>query len=199
MKTIILLLAASALSLARDKPAIDGILFDSGGSGIPEVQTLAPTKGEAVAAMLAVPTKYAGGILEITGRGGGPNPKEWILQAWNTEDPGTVHKLTVRDDQLVSDSLSLNIFESERKAINIPLPDVRLDSGSTYRIAQAYALANGKSLGRVNYTLTVHAKRTPPVWTLDCFDARGGHIGKLEILATSGAVTASSGFKASPP
>lgn len=199
MKTIYVLLAAGSIGLAQDKPIVDGLLPDSGGSGIPEVQTLAPTKGEAVAAMLAVPPKYAGGILEITGSDGDPNPKEWILQAWNTEDPGTVHKLTVRDDQFVSDSLSVNIFEAERKEINIPLPGVRVDSGSVFRIARSYASANGKSLGHVNYVLTVHAKRTPPVWTLDCFDAGGSHIGKLEILATSGAVTASPGFKVSPP
>ena len=64
------------------------------------------------------------------GQGGDPNPREWILQAWNTEDPGTVHKLTVRDNQFVSDSLSVNIFEAVRKEINIPLAAVRVDSGS---------------------------------------------------------------------
>jgi len=199
VKTIFVFLAVSTFGWAQDKPVIDGMLPDSGGSGIPEVKTLAPTKGEAVAAMLAVPPKYAGGILEVTGQGGAPNPKEWILQAWNTEDPGTVHKLTVRDDQFVSDSLSVNVFEALRKEIHIPLPALKLDSGSAYRIAQSYASANGKTLSRVNYILTVHAKRTPPVWTLDCFDSGGAHIGKLEILATSGAVTASPGFKVSPP
>lgn len=195
----IIFLAAGALGFAQDTPVVDGLLPDTGGSGIPTVQTLAPTKGEAVAAMLAVPPKYVGGILEVTGQGGEPNPKEWIIQAWNTEDPGTIHKLTIRDDQFVSDSLSVNIYEAERKAINIPLQDVQVDSGSTYLIARSYASANGKTLGRVNYMLTSHAKRTPPVWTLDCFDAKSGHIGKLEILATSGAVTASPGFKVSPP
>jgi len=199
VKTIFILLAAGFIGLALGKPDADGMVSHAGDSGIPVVKILMPTRGEAVAAMMAVPPKYAGGILEITGQGGDPNPKEWILQAWNTEDPGTVHKLTVRDDQLVSDSLSLNIFEAERKEINIPLPAVKLDSGSAYRIARSYASANGKTLGRVNYMLTVHAKRTPPVWTLDCFDAKGAHIGKLEILATSGSVTASPGFKASPP
>ena len=199
MKTVFVLLAAGSIALADDKPIVDGTLPDSGGSGIPVVKILSPTKGEAVSAMLAVPPKYAGGILEITGQGADPNPKEWVLQAWNTEDPGTVHKLTVRDDQFVSDSLSVNIFEAIRKEINIPLAAVQVDSGSAYRIARSYASANGKSLGRVNYQLTVHAKRTPPVWTVDCFDSGGSHIGKLEILATSGAVTASPGFKVSPP
>ncbi len=195
----IIFLAAGALGFAQDKPVVDGLLPDTGGSGIPTVQTLPPTKGEAVAAMLAVPPKYVDGILEVTAQGGEPNPKEWIIQAWNTEDPGTIHRLTIRDDQFVSDSLSVNIYEAERKAINIPLQDVQVDSGSTYRIARSYASANGKTLGRVNYMLTSHAKRTPPVWTLDCFDEKGGHIGKLEILATSGAVAASPGFKATPP
>ncbi len=198
MKKIFFTLLLCPALLAQDKPVIDGLLPDSGGSGVPTVQTLAPTKGEAVAAMLAVPPKYADGILEVTGQNGAPNPEEWILQAWNTEDPGTVHKLTVRDDQFVSDVLSVNIYEAERKEINIPMPDIRLDSGDAYEIAQSYAAANGKTLGHVNYSLTTRARRTPPIWTLDCFDGKGSHIGKLEILATSGTVLASPGFKTSP-
>lgn len=194
----ILFLAAAASGLASAEPVIDGLLPDSGGSGIPTVQTPAPTKGEAIAAMLAIPPKYANGILEISGQGGDPNPTAWILQAWNTEDPGTVHKLTVKDDQFVSDTLSVNIYEAERKQINIPLTDVQVDSGGAYRIALAYAKANGKALSHVNYNLVVHAKRTPPVWTLDCFDAKGGRLGKLEILATTGAVQARPGFSESP-
>ncbi len=194
----IFLLAAGASGFAQDKPVIDGLLPDTGGSGIPTVQTPAPTKGEAIAAMLALPPKYLDGILEISGQGGNPNPQSWVMQAWNTEDPGTVHQLTVRDDQFMSDTLSVNIYEAERKQINIPLTDVQIDSGSAYRIAEAYARANGKELGHVNYNLVVHAKRTPPVWTLDCFDAKGGRIGKLEILATTGSVQASPGFRVSP-
>jgi len=58
------------------------------GSGVPVVRTLAPVAGGAVAAMLAVLPKYADGILEVIGKGGSPNPKEWVLQAWNTEDQG---------------------------------------------------------------------------------------------------------------
>lgn len=192
------LLAASSLGLAQDKPFIDGMLPDSGGSGIPEVKIPEAAKGGAIAAMLAVPPKYLGGILEITGNGGEPNPQEWVLQAWNTEDPGTVHKLTVREDQFVSDALSVNLFEAERREINIPLQDVRVDSAGAFRIADSYASANGKALGRVNFILTVRAKHTPPIWTLECFDAKGSALGKLEIEATSGAVTASAGFKVRP-
>ncbi len=200
MKKILLsLLLIGASCQAQDKPVIDGLLPASGGSGIPTVRTLAPTKGEAVAAMLAIPPKFADGILEVTGQEGAPNPKQWILQAWNTEDPGTVHKLTVVDDQFISDVLSVNIFEAERKEINVPMAGVQLDSGGAYRIAQKYASANGKPLGHVNYSLVVHAKHTPPVWTLDCFDAKGARLGKLEILATSGAVSASPGFTVTPP
>ena len=51
------LLAASSLGLAQDKPVIDGMLPDSGGSGIPEVKMPEAAKGGAVAAMLAVPPK----------------------------------------------------------------------------------------------------------------------------------------------
>jgi hypothetical protein len=159
---------------------------------------LAPVAGGAVAAMLAVPPKYADGILEVIGKGGSPNPKEWVLQAWNTEDPGTVHKLTVVGDQFVSDSLSVNLYEAERKEINIPMSAAGIDSGGVWDIARSYAAANGATLGQVDYLLTCHAKRTPPVWTAECRDAAGKTLGKLEILATTGAVRSSPGFKQAP-
>ncbi len=183
---------------AQDAPKIDRLLPDSGGSGVPVVRTLAPVAGGAVAAMLAVPPKYADGILEVTGRDGSPNPKEWTLQAWNTEDPGTVHKLTVVGDQFVSDALSVNIYEAERKEINIPMSAVGIDSGGVWEIARSYAAANGTTLGRVDFMLTCHAKKTPPVWTAECHDPAGKPLGKLEILATSGTVRNFSGFKNAP-
>lgn len=194
MKIPLILLASVSLLLADDLPPVDGLLPDTGGSGIPTVETIAPTKGEAMAAMLAVPYKFRDGILEVTGEGGSPNPAQWVLQAWNTEDPGTVHKLTVEGDQFISDVLSVNVFEATRKEINIPLPSVQIDSGSAFKIAKAAAAANGKSLGRVNYTLTIRAKRTPPIWLLECFDEAGKRIGRLEILATSGDVIGGEGF-----
>jgi len=190
--------AGLAVLCAQDAPKIDGLLPDSGGSGVPVVRTLAPVAGGAVAAMLAVPPKYADGILEVTGRGGSPNPKEWVLQAWNTEDPGTVHKLTVAGDQFLSDSLSVNIYAAERKEINIPMSAVGIDSGGVWEIARSYAAANGATLGQVDYLLTCHAKRTPPVWTAECRDAAGKTLGKLEILSTSGTVRNFSGFKKVP-
>jgi hypothetical protein len=177
---------------------VDGLLPDSGGSGVPTVQTLAPVAGGAVAAMLAVPEKYADSLLEISGSGGAPNPKEWVLLAWNAENPGSLRKLVVSGDQLVSDSASLSLYEAERKEVAIAMSSLGIDSGGVWNIAQAYASANHMTLGTLDYQLTAHARDVPPLWTVVCRDPSGKPLGKLVILASTGAVQKSSGFQNAP-
>lgn len=177
---------------------VDGLLPDSGGSGVPTVQTLAPVAGGAVAAMLAVPEKYAGSILEISGTGGAPNPKDWVLLAWNAENPGSLRKLVVSGDQLVSDTPSLSLTQAERKEVAIAMSSLGIDSGGVWKIAQAYAAANKLALGAVDYQLTSHANDVPPLWTAVCRDPSGKILGKLVILASTGAVEKSPGFKNAP-
>lgn len=178
--------------------AVDGLLPDTGGSGVPTVQTLAPVAGGAVAAMLAVPEKYAGSILEISGTGGAPNPKEWVLLAWNAENPGTLRKLVVSGDQLVSDTPSLSIYQAERKEVAIVLSSLGIDSGGVWKIAQAYASANKMTLGTIDFQLTGHANDVPPLWIAVCRDPSGKILGKLVILASTGGVQKSSGFPHAP-
>ncbi len=198
MKKLPVLLFFPVVIFAQDAPPVDGLLPDSGGSGIPTVEVLPSVPGGAVAAMAALPEKYAGSILEISGSGGNPNPAEWVVLAWNAENPGSLRKLVLSDGRIMDDSPSLSIYEAERKEVPLALSSLGIDSGGVWKIAQAYASANGAGLASLDYQLTTHAKDDPPLWTVTCHGDGGKPLGRLVINAGDGSVQSHSGFRNVP-
>lgn len=159
----------------------------------PTVQTSPPNW--AVAAMTAIDPKYIDGIVLVTGKGGTPEPREWIVVARDTNDLGVLHKITVADGQVIADVQSLNAYESFRQDVNIPVQQVQVDSGAAFLIAQPIAAANQKIIDHVDYALTIRGKDATPIWTLNCFDFNNGFLGKVVLLATTGAVLETPGFR----
>ncbi len=150
------------------------------------------------AAMMAIDPKYIEGIVVVNGRGGSPEPAQWVVIARDTNDLGVLHKITVADGQVISDVQSLNAYESFRQDVNINPEQIQVDSGQAYFIAQPIAAANEKIIGHVDYALTVRGKDSAPIWTLNCFDINGGFLGKVVILATTGDVLDTPGFRQRP-
>ncbi len=157
-----------------------------------------PPPNWAVAAMLAIDPKYTEGIVVVTARNGTPEPPQWTVIARDSNDLGTLHVLTVADGQVINDKPSLNAYESFRQNVNIDPQQVQVDSGDAFLIAQPIAAANQKIIGHVDYALTVRGRDTTPIWTLNCFDLNGGYLGKVVLLATTGAVLETPGFRNRP-
>lgn len=188
-----------ALSAQGGLPPIDGLLPDSGGSGVPTVTIPKVEPGSALSAMLVIGDKYAGGILSVTGRGGAPVPGQWVILARNADFNGKLHQLTVAGDQIVADRISLNPFQAGRSYdSHISIASMQVDSGRAFSIAQKFSAARGLSLGSIDYSIKIQGKGVSPVWVLKCMDPNGRSIGKLEILTKSGEMISNSGFKAPP-
>lgn len=173
-------------------------------ANVPSMQAPEPAEPSvdprgAVAAMMAIDPKYVEGILVVTGRGGSPEPGQWVVVARDTDDLGVLHKITVEDGQVIADVQSLNAYESFRQDVNINPQAVQVDSGQAFFIAQPIAAANQKIIGHVDYALTIRGKDAAPIWTLNCFDINGSYIGKVIILATTGDVLNTPGFRERPP
>lgn len=164
-----------------------------------QVAPEAPPPNWALGAMLAIDPKYTEGIVLVTGRNGNPEPSQWVVVARDTDDLGTLHKITVADGQVIADVQSMNAFEAFRQDVNIAPSQVQVDSGDAFLIAQPIAAANQKIIGHVDYALTTRGKDAAPIWTLNCFDLNGGFLGKVILLATTGAVLSHPGFQNSPP
>jgi len=158
-----------------------------------------PPPNSAVGAMMAIDPKYTEGIVLVTARNGNPQPSQWVVVARDTDDLGTLHKITVADGQVIADVQSMNAFEAFRQDVNIDIPQVQVDSGDAFMIAQPIAAANQKIIGRVDYALTTRGKDAAPIWTLNCFDLNGAFLGKVILLSTTGAVLEHPGFRNAPP
>lgn len=210
MKLIALLLAATALTsaFAQDQPQPsgwqpgppDGPLApaDPVDNALVVPQPQGPNPRGAVAAMMAIDPKYTEGVVVVTARGGTPEPKEWLVVARDTNDLGTLHKITVANGNVISDSLSLNTYESFRQDVNIDPEQVQVDSDAAFLIAQPIAAANGQIIGKADYALTVRGKDAAPIWTINCFGMNGFFMGKVVLLATDGTVLETPGFKNQP-
>jgi hypothetical protein len=203
-----LLLVALSPVLAQDQPQPggwqvappDGLMAPSDSAPAPAMvpQVEGPDPRGAVAAMMAIDPKYTEGVVVVTARGGTPVPKEWTVIARDTDDLGTLHKITVVNGNVLSDSLSLNTYESFRQDVNIDPQQVQVDSGAAFLIAQPIAAANQQIIGHADYALTVRGKDSVPIWTINCFGMNGFFIGKVVLLATDGTVVETPGFKNQP-
>lgn len=89
--------------------APDGRPYNSGDAGMPVCPDSvapvfagdSPTPGGVVEPMLAIDFKLQG-IVVVTARGGKPVSAEWTILARDSEDLGTLHKLTVADGQILA-------------------------------------------------------------------------------------------------
>lgn len=168
-------------------PSEAGAVMAAPSQDAPSVATSPPNW--AGAAMTAIDPKYAEGIVVVTARDGTPEPRQWIIVARDTDNLGTLHKITVVDGQVVSDVLSMNAYESFRQNVNIDQTQMQVDSGDAFLIAQPLiTAAKHNIIGHVDYALTVRGKDSAPIWTLNCFDMNGGFLGKVVLLATTGTV-----------
>lgn len=194
----------SADPWAPPAPSAPQVIEPSANASDQALITQAPPVAEpppnwAVAAMLAIDPKYANGIVLVVGKGGTPEPRQWVVVARDSDNQGVLHKLTVQDGTVISDALSLNTYEALRQNVSIDPTQVQVDSGEAFLAAQPYGPANGgKIIGHVDYTLTIRGKDATPLWTLNCFDLNGGFLGKVILLATTGQIIQTPGFKNAP-
>lgn len=201
------LVAPLALAGAQDQPQPSGWgvapadvppaqanpLIDAEQAAVPSFDP----KG-ALSAMMAVGPQYSQGIVVVTGRDGSPQPREWSVVARDSNDMGTLHTLTVVDGAVVGSPISLNAYEAMRQKISIDLSQVQVDSGQAFAIAVPIVAANQKILGHCDYALTMRSRDSTPIWTVNCFDTNGVYIGKVIMLATTGAIVETPGFPNAP-
>jgi len=152
----------------------------------------------AVGAMLAVGPQYAESIVVVTGRDGSPQPRQWTVVARDANNFGTLHTITISNGSVINDQPSLNAYEALRQKVNIDITQVQVDSGQAFAIAVPIAAANQKIIGHCDYALTIRARDSVPIWTVNCFDTNGAYLGKVIMLATTGAIVETPGFRNVP-
>jgi len=154
-----------------------------------------PDPQGAIAAMKAMPFKFKNGILEVSGKGGNPQPQEWTIIARDVDNMGTITLLTVAGGQVINQRPSANPGQMFRESGFLMVPEITIDNGVIFQTAQKFVQENsGSALASVDYTLTRPASDLAPVWKLVCRDARGKVIGRLTLSALNGSIMTQSGF-----
>lgn len=150
------------------------------------------------AAFEALPAKYSEGVLKLTADNARPNPTTWYFTAQAGGSTSPMHSITVESGQVVQDKLMLGIRELITNPSPIHFGKVLVDSASAYEIAKRYVSANQQELGDVSFALNQKGSDATPIWSIWCYAAGGGYLGRLDVLASDGSVILNEGFPIAP-
>jgi hypothetical protein len=155
---------------------------------LPAVALAAPDQNGAVAAMRALPAQYQSGILRLSADHGKPTPPYWAIIARNPSRRGLPTSLTVTRGRVTSERATLNPRALISGDSPITLSRVRIDSPEAWRRAKKFASDRGRRLDSVSYVLQQRGSTASAVWSIWCYDSRGGYIGFVSLLATTGTI-----------
>lgn len=143
--------------------------------------------GTAYDALRAVGSAHGSGaqnrVLEISGKGGRPQPVSWKVRIEEEGARGKVLELEVKGKKVVGQR---KVADSSSARVRLALSAVQLDSDGAFAIADAEAVRSDVSFDRLNYSLRTVGNF--PVWSVELFDGPAALVGSLKISADNGSV-----------
>ena len=154
--------------------------------------------GTALDALKLIPKDAAKRLVRIEAREGAPAPERWYLLVYEPVEERGLREFVVAGGKLVT-SRTLSQFAETLKPEDIIGADtLKVDSILIAKLAAAFAEANGKKAGLLNYELGRDPFSGVPAWKITVLDTMGDQIGMLTVSATKGAVFAADGFEKLP-
>ena len=162
------------------------------------IAAFAQGEGSALDALRLIPKDAAKRLARIEAREGAPAPERWYLLVYEPVEKRGLREFVVAGGKLVT-SRTLSQFAETLKPEEIIGADaLKVDSILIAKLAAAFAEANGKKAGLLNYELARDPFSGVPVWKVTVLDTAGDQIGMLTVSATKGAVFAADGFEKLP-
>ena len=121
-------------------------------------------------------------LVEISGRGGRPQPALWQVQLEEPAGRGGQVQVNVQRGVVVGQNKSGGAVQGGR----LSLAAIQLDSDGAFTIANAEAIRADISFDRLNYVLK--SEGGIPVWRLELLDGPASVVGSLKIAADTGTV-----------
>lgn len=143
----------------------------------------------ALAVLNNLPRNYRNGVVWLSADNADPHPDSWYLVAHNASRGGLPTSLTITGGRIVSErpSFSPRAFTGQLASMN--LASLRVNSTDLWRTADRFADDRGRRLGSLSLQLQQRGRNAAPVWSVWCYDRRGGYIGYFSALATTGSIT----------
>lgn len=121
-------------------------------------------------------------LVEISGKGGRPQPSLWQVQLEEPSGKGGQVQVNVQRGVVVGQSKA----SGGAPGVRLNLASIQLDSDGVFAIANTEAIRSDISFDRLNYVL--RAEGGFPVWRVELLDGPASLVGSLKISADTGAV-----------
>ncbi|MBE7212184.1 MAG: hypothetical protein INR65_14275, partial [Gluconacetobacter diazotrophicus] len=132
-------------------------------------------------------------VVEVTGRGGTPQPAVWRIVIANGSQ-GT-SEIKVAGVRIVSQKN----FTQPSPLRPIQLQDLNLDSSGAFEAANEQARKAKVPFSSLDYTLRVSSETGKPVWDLGLHNDAGARVGGVRLAAHDGKLVAVTGLNQAAP
>jgi hypothetical protein len=136
-----------------------------------------------------LPARYRSGVVWVSADNADPHPDTWYVTARNSARDGLLMNLTVSRGEIISERPAISPRAFLRQITPIAAGSVRVNSTDLWREALRFSDRRGQNLGSMSLQLQQHGRDATPIWSVWCYDRRGGYIGYFSALATTGAIT----------
>jgi hypothetical protein len=123
-------------------------------------------------------------VVEVRGRAGAPQPAVWKIVIDDPHARGGVREVEVQGGKIVGERTPTSHGVGGAMNFN----QLNLDSEGVFTIANQEAQKVNVPFDHIDYVLKAGTGGGAPVWDLDMFDGKNGHVGSLEVAADSGTV-----------
>ncbi len=154
--------------------------------------------GSALDALKLIPKDAAKRLARIEAREGTPAPERWYLLVFEPAEGRGLREFVVAGGKLVTSRTLSQFAEKLQETEIIGADALKVDSILIAKLASAFAEANGKRAGLLNYELARDPISSVPLWKVTVLDTIGDQLGILTVSATKGAVFAADGFEKIP-
>jgi hypothetical protein len=121
-------------------------------------------------------------LVEISGKGGRPQPALWQVQIEDPSGKGGQVQINVQRGVVVGQGKAGSAGAGGR----LSLSSIQLDSDGAFAIANTEAIRCDISFDRLNYVLKLEGRI--PIWRVELLDGPSSLVGTLKIAADTGTV-----------
>jgi len=123
-------------------------------------------------------------VIELQGKSGSPNPQTWKVLLDEPRARGGVREIEVQRGKIVSERTPTS--RSSGRPMNFN--QLNIDSDGVFTIINQEAQKMSVPFDRVDFLLRSGTNGGAPIWEVELFDGRAGHVGTMSIAADSGTV-----------
>lgn len=135
-----------------------------------------------------LPARYRDGVVWVSADGADPHPDTWYVTARNANRDGLLMNLTISRGEIISERPAISPRAFLRQITPINVGDVRVNSSDLWREAIRFFDKRDQDVGSMSLQLQQHGRDATPIWSVWCYDRRGGYLGYFSALATNGSI-----------